>query len=280
MAILDIGYAAGEEGRGDKERETMMFQRVFWSCVVMAGLSGCGCEQIDTGHRGVKTHFGKIVGEPLGEGLEFYNPFTENVVELSVREEKLEDATPCFTKDTQNVVVSYAVTYYPDPAEIGEIYRKYGEDWVDKIVKPSILGSLKDAVGRYIADQLVSSREEVAKTVSGELAESLSHRKVFLTNLAITNLDFDDAYEKAVEEKVVAIQKAAEAKNKTVQVEEEKLQTIKRAEAEAESIKIRAQALEKNGKLVELEAVQRWDGKLPQYILGNGSVPFLNLKSM
>ena len=38
-------------------------------------LSGCG-EVIDTGNRGIKKSFGELVGEPLPEGLYFYNPMT------------------------------------------------------------------------------------------------------------------------------------------------------------------------------------------------------------
>jgi DNA-directed RNA polymerase subunit K/omega len=49
------------------------------------------------------------------------------------------------------------------------------------------------------------------------------------------------------------------------------------AEAEAKSMAIRANALTQNKALVEYEAVQKWDGKLPQYMMGN-SVPFVNLK--
>ena len=50
------------------------------------------------------------------------------------------------------------------------------------------------------------------------------------------------------------------------------------AEAEAKSMTIRANALTKNKALVEYEAVQRWDGKLPQYMMGN-TVPFINLNN-
>ena len=39
---------------------------------------------------------------------------------------------------------------------------------------------------------------------------------------------------------------------------------------------IRAQALSQNKSLVQYEAVQKWDGKMPQYMLGN-SVPFINV---
>ena len=41
-------------------------------------------------------------------------------------------------------------------------------------------------------------------------------------------------------------------------------------------MEIKSQALARNKGLTEYEAVQKWDGKLPQYMLGN-SVPMINL---
>ena len=91
------------------------------------------------------------------------------------------------------------------------------------------------------------------------------------------NIDFDDQFETAIKEKQVAEQNALKAKNVTVQIEEQAKQTRIKAEAEAEAMRIKATALERNQKLVEYEAVQKWNGELPQY-MGSGAVPFLNLK--
>ena len=41
---------------------------------------------------------------------------------------------------------------------------------------------------------------------------------------------------------------------------------------------IRANALSKNKALVEYEAVQKWNGILPQYMMGD-SIPFINLNN-
>ena len=59
---------------------------------------------------------------------------------------------------------------------------------------------------------------------------------------------------------------------------EEAKQKVIAAQAEAKSMAIRAQALTQNKSLVEYEAVQKWDGKMPQYMLGN-SVPFINVNA-
>lgn len=240
-------------------------------------LTSCGFEQVDEGYRGIKTEWGKVIGDPLQPGMYFYNPISSKIFEIEVREQKLEGNTSCFTKDTQTVIVSYAVTYYPQPEMIGKIYSQFGHEWYSKVISPAVLGSIKDSIGQYIADDLVSKREAVKAAAQKEIMEALGTRNVNVTRLDITNLDFDDAYEKAVEAKVVAIQKAQEAKNKTVEIEEKAKQTVKAAQAEAESMRIRANALTQNKSLVEYEAVQKWDGKLPQYMMGS-STPFINIK--
>lgn len=241
-------------------------------------LAGCGVEQVDEGFRGVKQVWGRVEGEPLEPGLYFYNPFSSGIREIDVREKKLQAKTSCFTADTQKVDVDFAITYFPETKKIGVLYSQFGSDWDEKIVPQVIAGALKDAVGRYRADDLVSKREEVRNTAQTEVADGLKPRHVTVTKLDLTNLDFDDQYEKAVEEKVVAIQDAAKAKNKTVQIEEEAKQKIASAKAEAESMRIKTQALSQSKSLVEYEIAQKWDGKLPQYMFGN-STPLLNLES-
>lgn len=90
------------------------------------------------------------------------------------------------------------------------------------------------------------------------------------------NIDYSDKFEGAIEDKVIAEQKAQEAVNNTKRIKEEAEQKLISAKAEAEAMEIKSEALSKNKGLTEYEAVQRWDGRLPQYMLGN-SVPFVNL---
>lgn len=245
-------------------------------------LSACGFETISTGHRGIKTRFGEIIGQPLPEGLYFYNPFTTSIHEYSVRQETWQSKTEIFTKDTQRVDVSFAVTYYSDPAAVGELFKTIGNEQalVSKIIQPVILGSLKDSIGQVIADELVQKREIVTKNALRMATDNLKVRNVIVTDMQFTNLDFDKAYEQAVEQKVVAVQEAQKAKNRTVQISEQAKQTVMTATAEAEAMKIKSQALAQNKGLVQFEAVQKWNGVLPVYMIGQGSTPFIDLRKM
>lgn len=238
--------------------------------------SACGFTTVDEGYRGITTRFGKVIDEPLTPGLHFYNPFTTSVGEFEVREQKVDGVAQCYTRDTQTAVIKYSVTFYANPAEVLKTYIQYGTDWKGKAVIPSVEARIKDSIGQYVADEIIENQAKASQTAFENLRGTLEERGVILGSLNFVNVDFSDEYEKAVEQKVVAIQSAQEAKNKTVQIKEEAEQKVLSAKAEAESMKIRSAALSQNKSLVEYEAVQKWDGKLPETMLGN-STPFINV---
>jgi regulator of protease activity HflC (stomatin/prohibitin superfamily) len=251
---------------------------IIGAALLVAALLGLmGMKIIDTGHRGVKVTFGKVQGSSLPEGIYFYNPFSSSIIELDVRETKVEGTTAAYTKDVQNVQVSYTINYHSDPTQVHTLYETVGRDFAQKLIPQVVLGSLKEIIGQYEAVRLVSDREHANMAITNRIRDALAAKMISVKNFEITNFDFNDAFEHAVEAKVVAIQQAEEAKNKTVKIREEAEQQLISAKAEAESMKIRSQALSQNRSLVQYEAVQKWDGKLPVTITGNGTIPFLNI---
>jgi regulator of protease activity HflC (stomatin/prohibitin superfamily) len=245
-------------------------------------LSSCGYTVVDPGTRGVKVTLGKVQAEPLQPDYYFYNPFTTSVHEFDVREEKWSDTTEIFTKDTQKVDVQFSLIFHVDPDKVTDVYSKVGglKTLEGNIIKPVVLGSVKDAIGMIIADELVQKREWATGRAFAKVKENLAGRNVIVTDLQFTDLKFDAEYEKAVEEKVVAIQNSQREVNHTVQIQEQAKQTVATAKAEAESMKIKSQALAQNKGLVQFEAVHRWDGHLPQYMFGSNTVPFIDMKNL
>lgn len=259
------------------ERAIEVFLGLFVAAVVAMGVSGCGCSQIDEGHRGVQTTWGKVLPEPVKPGLAWYNPLTDNMIEIDVREQKLTGVEGCFTRDTQTVQVGYTVTFYPKPENVAALYSQFGTTWEEKIIVAPVQTSIKDVIGQFIADDLVSKREIARQTALKDLVENLDKRGVIVTRLDFTGLDFNAEYKHAVEAKVVAVQRAAEAKNKTVEVRENAEQTVLTAKAAAEAMRIKSQALSQNKGLVQYEAVQKWDGVLPVNMYGSSPLPFISL---
>lgn len=235
-------------------------------------LTSCGFEIVDTGHIGVKTKFSRITETGLQEGLHFYVPFVGNSIhDVDMRVRSFEGEEPTFTKDNQEIKVKYQGTYRLDPKNVEFIFRNGNEKYFDIVAPQIIVGVMKEVVGQFDAETIVSKRPIVNDDIFKAVAENLKAKFILLDNYEVTNFSFDPQYQKAIEDKMIATQKAKEAENKTAQIREEKAQTILTAEGQAESMRIRAKALSENRGLVEFEMVQKWNGELPKIMTGSGS---------
>jgi prohibitin 2 len=246
--------------------------------LVIVSAAGCGIKVVDTGQRGIKTRFGEITSESLPEGLYFYNPLTSNIVEIDTRVQRQDGETDTYTRDVQQAAIKYTLNYRLQQNAAHLMYRDIGRDWEQKLIPQVVLGTLKEVVGKWDAVDLISNRDKAASTAFESIRTNLAERNVEVSRFEITDIAYTSEFENSVEQKVIAQQKAIEEQNRTKQIEEQARQKVLSAEAEAKSIQIRAQALEQNAKLVEWEAVQKWNGVLPQYMLGGGAMPFINLR--
>ena len=231
---------------------------------------------VGVGERGVKVTLGKISPEVYGEGMHFITPLISKMHKLDVKTQKMNPATIVFTKDIQQARLSYVVNYNLIPEDSAKMYREVGKEYRDKIIVPTVEGTIKNVVGTWNAVELIGNREKATSDILLKLQSSLADNYINVTDFQITDIDYSDTFERAVEEKVTAEQEAQKAKNVTVKVEEEAKQTRLKAQAEADAIRLQAQALAQNSKLVELKMAEKWDGKLPQYMMGN-SVPLLRM---
>ena len=232
---------------------------------------------VGVGERGVKVTLGKTSPESYTEGVHFVAPFISKLHKMNVKTVKSNIATMAQSKHIQQARITYVINYNLQPENAYKMYKQVGKDYVAVIVTPTVEGIVKDIIGKWNAQDIVANREKVASEILSKLSEKLGTRYINVSDFQITEIQYSQAFEQAIENKVTAEQDALKAKNQTVKVQEEAKQKVIAAEAEAKAMAIKANALSQNPKLVEYEAVLRWDGKLPQTMLGN-SVPMINLK--
>jgi prohibitin 2 len=244
--------------------------------VLLLILASCSGKVVDPGHRGVMITLGKVSPTPLEEGLHFMIPLLQHINQMDIRTLRWADKTQSYTKDVQQADVSFTLTYSLDPRYTVEMYRTVGDDWSQKLIGQVVFEELKRELGQHEAVPLISTRDQAARAIETGVRAKLAPLHILVSGLQITNIDYTTEFENSVESKVIAQQKAIEEQNRTAQIEQQAKQKVISAEAEAESMRIRAKALEQNARLVEWEAVQKWDGHLPQYQLG-GATPFINL---
>lgn len=234
---------------------------------------------VGPGERGVVIRLGAVQDRVLGEGIHFRLPLVESVTTMNVKSQKLEVDAPSFSKDLQNVNARIALNFHVDPRNVHRLWQEIGSNYEFNVIAPAIQESVKAAAAQFTAAELIAARQKVKDEIKRILVERLQPRYVMVDDFSIINFDFSESFERAIEEKQVAQQNALKAENDLRRIQVEAEQRIAQAKAEAEAIRIQSEALKENSGLVSLEAVKKWDGALPQMVLGN-SVPFIDISQM
>lgn len=231
---------------------------------------------IAPGYRGVLVTLGKVSPHSYINGVGFKVPFISEMIKVDVRTKKMSGTAAAYTSDIQTAELKFNFQYDLVADNVHVLYEKVGLDYENKLVITVFNDVLKEVIGKWQAQELISNLDKARVDITKLLNDRLDKRYFQNAQFLFENTDYSDAFEKAIEDKVIADQKAQEAVNNTKRITEEANQKKITAQAEAEAMEIKSEALSKNKGLTEYEAVKKWDGKLPQYMLGN-SVPFINL---
>ncbi len=229
---------------------------------------------INPGTRGIVIRLGSV-NRVLDGGFHFKIPLIETVKNVDVRILKVEVEASAASKDLQTVSAKIALNFQLEAAKVDELYKQVALDYEYRLLSPALQESIKAATAKYTAEELITKREQVKSEMKLNLTERLSKNYIQVVEVNIVSFDFSESFNAAIEAKVTAEQQALASKNKLEQVKYEAEQRVVQSKAEAEAIRIQADALKGNTGLVELEAVKKWDGHLPQYM--TGPLPFLNL---
>ncbi|TAM11300.1 MAG: prohibitin family protein [Nevskiaceae bacterium] len=263
--------------------------------VALAFVAGSGAfYTVDAGQRGVLLTWGKVTSDTVQPGLHFKLPFAQTVEKVNVRVMKYESKETAATVDLQDVATVMTVNYSIDPDHVDALYRTVGseENLVHKLLAPVVSNSLKAVTAEYKAETLVEFRNEVRRKAQQQIVEGMKAYPVTITDMNLTNFTFSGDYARAIEAKQVAQQKALQAKYELEKVETDAQQDIVRAKAQSEATiiaaKAEAEALrlkqkEVTPELIMLDAVGKWDGKLPETMLsdtggsGNAILPMFKV---
>jgi prohibitin 2 len=251
-----------------------------WCAVATLAFALSGCSQVDAGNLGVVTKWGQIQDTALQEGIHFRTPVKTQIINISTRVHKMEASATASSKDLQVVTTKIALNYRLDASRVVEIFRNIGTRVVveSTIIDPALQESLKKATAQYTAEELITKRQQVKETLAESIKATLAKSDVLVTELSITDFQFDPQYQQAVEAKQVAEQRALTARNDLARIKVEAEQAEAHALGQARAMLARAEAEAKaqellrktiSPEIVYLRAVEKWDGTQP-IVVGEG----------
>ena len=230
------------------------------------------------GFAAMHQRLGKIIGVRRQAGLYFKLPLIDTVTHIDTKICIMGNETTALSKDLQFVSIGVAINYRI--ADIEHVYNNLGVDFIDTVINPFAAESIKAIVAKYTAEDLIQLRHQAKDAVCADLKARLSVHQIDLVEFNFVHVDFSKAFLHSVEEKQIAQQNALMSKNKTVQIQEEALQSKLKSDAEAYSLQVKKASVTKE--LIELKkaesfikAIEKWDGAMPHVL--STITPFLDI---
>lgn len=217
---------------------------------------------VDTGKIVVVKHLGKI--KDVRESGTYYDFWLTNKrvkYDSKVQELHIEDMA--YSSDAQQMTLQTKFQYQIKPDKVKNITESYGSlKSLETRIGAIISEKTKSVLSGYTAMDIIANRAAISPSVEKVVKDSLGEEYyINVTNLSLTNIDFSDAFETAVEEKMIAEQQQLKTKY-------EAEAKIIAAEAEAKSNELLERSL--TDKILKEMYIDKWDGKLPQ-VVSDGS---------
>ncbi len=189
---------------------------------------------IGSGEAGVlyKTFGGGVVtDEPaLGEGFHLVAPWNKVIV-YEVRQQELLEKMKVLSSNGLDILLEVTAWYQPQTEQLGSLHQKKGQDYLDRVIKPSIRSAARSVVGRYTPEQIYSSkRDAIQKEIFDETKKILDGQYVQLNEVLVRDVTLPPTIKTAIEKKLKQEQEFLEYEF-----------TIQKAEKEAERQKIDAE---------------------------------------
>lgn len=261
-------------------------------------LAGCSPAKVSNGYTGVVVNMmgsGKGV-DPVETGVGWkFLTWNEELFKFPTFNQNVNYPTLVF-QDANGMEVSanIGLTLRAAPGSAPLLFKTYRRG-MDEIINVNVQQVLRTALNssgsKRGSDRMYGKgQDEFLAEVFGKVRDHFADRGLIVENLYLNgkiNLPPSvvatitaqvEATQKTIQRQNEVAQVVAEAEKKVAEAQGEKDSAILRAQGEAESLTIRGEALRKNPGMVELNAIDKWDGKLPTVTAGNNALPFINIK--
>ncbi len=255
-------------------------------CVVCTS----SCTRIDAACEGIKVNlYGSDKGVDdvvLVTGMVWFNPFTEEIYEYPTYVQMV-DYEPFVinAKDGSNFTVDPTLNINPISGKAAAIFKKYRkplDEVIHDVLKTHIINAYRIKLNAYTTDELVSKREEFERVTEDYLREVLAKENFELGEMT-SGLKYPESLERSITAKNQAVQEALRISNEVAAIEAEAQKKIAAAKGNAEAQRITADAeayynrtvsASLSNALVQMKALEKWDGKTP--IVSGGASTFID----
>lgn len=255
---------------------------------------------VDQGERAVILRNGKIIST-AGPGLHFKLPLVDDADRISVQSlAQVYENVPTYSRDQQPATITLSVSFRIPEDQVDTVRSDYGSIGavLSRLVDRKVNEQVKNVFGQFNAVTAIQDRSRLNNDVQTALQAAVKG-PIIIEAVQIENIDFSDAYEASIEQRMLAevevqkikqnaerekvtaeitvIQAQAQADSQLAKAKADAEAVRLRGDAEAEAIRAKGAALRDNPALIGLVSAEKWDGVLPTQMVPGAAVPFVNV---
>lgn len=232
---------------------------------------------VNAGERGVVMQFGKVQDKVLDEGLHPIIPIVTSVKTLNVRVQQNSFKAGAASKDLQTITTELAVNWHIDPLKVNTIFQRVGDEQliISGIMTPAVSEVLKAATAKKTAEEIITKRTELKQEIDNNLKTRLKPYGVIVDDVSLVDFSFSPEFSRAIEAKQIAEQEAKQASFIAQKATQEAQAEVNRAKGQAEAQRL--QRLTLTRELLQKQAIEKWDGRFPMVMGGDGTLPLINI---
>ncbi|MBN1149922.1 prohibitin family protein [candidate division WOR-3 bacterium] len=176
---------------------------------------------IDAGEIGLQVLFGKVLPNPMMQGLHVKNPLAK-IVTYSIRLQEYTmsiapgegarynpDPITARTLDNSEITVDITIWWSVNPDSAAKIYSAVAtntDQLRDLLVRPASRAVLRDVISKYKLDDCFKKRDDIRVRLLEELSLYMNPKGVKVDNVLLRNITPPASVDLAIQEKLAAEQ--------------------------------------------------------------------------
>lgn len=251
-------------------------------CLIILLATSCSIKKIDPAFEGIQVN---LVGDDKGisdielvSGWIMYNPFMKDIYEYPKKVFTLD--CPEFkanAKEGTEFIIDPTITLRLISGKGPFVFGKYRvplEEVFNTTIMKYCMNAYRTQINFFTTDEIISNRDSIETFIENYLKEALNKEGFYLEN-ATSGLSYPKIITDAVNRKTAAIQNAQASANELIVAENEAAILIQKAQGERDANLARQAGL--TPLIIKQQFIEKWDGKYPNTVAGNGTDLLLNI---
>lgn len=255
---------------------------IFVSCTMLR------CTRVDSSEVGIK--FNKLSLTEQGTldattvtGYVFYCPITTDVFTYETRVRSA-NYKPFIvqTKDGSKFEMDPNLNYRLIRERAVDVFAKYRKplEYIEEnYMRVAIYDAYRINANRYTADELIAQRADFEDDVKHMLDSTLMNEGFYVEQFT-SQIEPPKSLVDVINSKNAAVQASLKAKNEVEKAKAEAEIAVAKAEGEAKAMRVKADAeayynrtisASLSSMIVQEDFIEKWDGKLPTYMMGGNN---------